>query len=286
MSAGIAQAADDLAGRVSEIEARLRCLIARSPTVGIVLGTGLGGFADDIERPVSIAYDQIPHFPRATALGHKGQLTFGSVSGVPVVVMEGRFHRYEGYPEASISLPVRVMRRLGIGRLIVTNACGGLHPNHEVGDLVVIEDHIDLMFRRAFQAPGDKAGLRHPCAARLYDTELRSRALEVARQMGVRAHSGVYVAVTGPNYETRAEYRCFRRLGGDVVGMSTVPEVMAAAQLGLRVLGLSTVTNVCRPDALGTSDGAAVAAAARAAAPRLRSVLRALLDSLQTVRTG
>jgi len=257
------------------------------PRVGVILGTGLGRFADEIEEPRSFAYDDIPHFPRSTAIGHKGQLTFGTVCGVPVVTMEGRFHIYEGYTPSQITLPVRVMHRLGIDLLVVSNASGGINPRLAVGDIVVIDDHINLMFANPLIGPDDNAlGPRFPDLRRVYDAGLIEQVLAVARRENFPAHRGTYVAVTGPNYETRAEYRFFRQIGGDVIGMSTVPEAIVAAQLGLKVLALSTVTNVCNPDALLETDGASVAAAAASAEWKLRTILLSLLRDRSNPRAS
>jgi purine-nucleoside phosphorylase len=254
-----------------------------APRVGIILGTGLGRFADEIDDPSTLSYDDIPYFPRSTAIGHKGQLTCGSVCGVPVVAMEGRFHVYEGYAPAQITLPVRVMHRLGIDLLVISNASGGINPRLAVGDIVVIDDHINLMFANPLIGPHDESlGPRFPDLSAIYDRALINQALDVARRRGFSAHRGTYIAVTGPNYETRAEYRFFRRIGGDVIGMSTVPEAIVAAQLGLQVLALSTVTNVCNPDALAETDGASVVTAASTAEWKLRAIVLSLLSEMSS----
>ncbi|HEX3724841.1 MAG TPA: purine-nucleoside phosphorylase [Pirellulales bacterium] len=250
------------------------------PKVGIILGTGLAGFTDQIEREAVFSYEELPHFPRATALGHKGQLVCGTVAGTPVVTMEGRFHLYEGYPLQRITLPVRVLRALGVELLIVSNASGAVNPNYSVGDIMVIEDHINLMGANPLVGINDdRLGPRFPDMSAPYERDLVDRALEVARREDFVAHAGVYVALSGPNYETRAEYRFLRLIGGDVVGMSTVPEVIVAAHAGLRVLALSVVTNVCRPDALEKTDGLSVLQAASLAEPKLRKiVIQAIID--------
>jgi purine-nucleoside phosphorylase len=274
------QTALPLSTRVIESANRIQQHCSHRPRVGIILGTGLGHFAEEIENPATLAYDDIPHFPRSTAIGHKGQLTCGAVCGVPVVTMEGRFHVYEGYAPAQITLPVRVMHRLGIELLVISNASGGLDPRLAVGDLVAIDDHINLMCANPLIGPHDDSlGPRFPDLSAIYDAALIQHVQAIARQHGFTAHRGTYVAVTGPNYETRAEYRFFRRIGGDVIGMSTVPEAIVAAQLGLKVLALSTVTNVCNPDALSETDGASVAAAASSAEWKLRTILLSLLDT-------
>jgi purine-nucleoside phosphorylase len=253
-----------------------------SPRVGMILGTGLGGFAAEIEDQRCWPYEEIPHFPISTALGHRGQLCSGSVHGVPLITMEGRFHLYEGYSPLQITLPIRVMHRLGIELLIVSNASGGLHPLLQVGDIVLIEDHINCTFTNPLMQ-GDQP-INEPAVdvRRPYDAELIQSGLATARRHGFRASSGTYVAVTGPNYETRAEYRYNRKLGGDVIGMSTVPEVIVAAQLGLKVLAISTVTNVCRPDCLGRTDGQSVASAAQSSEDKLRLIVKDALRAFAT----
>jgi purine-nucleoside phosphorylase len=272
-----------LTARVIEAANRIHQRCRQRPQVGIILGTGLGQFAEEIENPTTLAYDDIPHFPRSTAIGHKGQLTCGTVCGIPVVTMEGRFHIYEGYAPSQITLPVRVMHRLGIELLVISNASGGLNPRLAVGDLVAINDHINLMCANPLIGPHDDSlGPRFPNLCGIYDPALIEQVLAISRQEGFAAHRGTYVAVTGPNYETRAEYRFFRRIGGDVIGMSTVPEAIIAAQLGLKVLALSTVTNVCNPDALSETDGASVAAAASSAEWKLRTILLSILNGLNS----
>ena len=221
----------------------------------------LGNLASAIEKPTNIPYDEIPHFPRSTAIGHKGQLVCGTLAGLPVVAMQGRFHFYEGYPQWQITLPVRVMKRLGIDLLIVSNASGGLNPQYRCGDVMIMEDHINLMRGNPLIGVNeDSLGPRFPDMSRPYDRELIDRALEIARRENFVAHTGTYIAVAGPNYETRAELRFLRKIGGDVVGMSTVPEAIVAVHAGLRVLAISTVTNECRPDSPKATTGEEVVA--------------------------
>ncbi|MEX0642129.1 MAG: purine-nucleoside phosphorylase [Pirellulales bacterium] len=254
-----------------------------APAAGIILGTGLATFTDQIEQEAVIGYEDIPHFPRATALGHNGRLVCGTVDGTPVITMDGRFHLYEGYSLPQITLPVRVMKALGIELLIVSNASGGLNPQLAIGDIVVLEDHINLLGANPLVGINDdRLGPRFPDMSRPYDRALGERALEIARRENLVAVAGVYVALCGPCYETRAEYRFLRMIGGDVVGMSTVPEVIVAAHAGLSVLGLSVVTNVCRPDALTPTDGQSVARAAGAAEPKMRKIVRGILADLNT----
>jgi purine-nucleoside phosphorylase len=249
------------------------------PAAGIILGTGLGSFTGEIEREATILYNDIPHFVRSTAIGHAGQLVCGRVGGVPVVTMEGRFHLYEGYSPQQITFPVRVMKALGVELLVISNASGGLRPCFMPGDIVLIEDHINLMSANPLVGVNDDAfGPRFPDMSRPYDARLIERALEIARRENIVAYQGVYIGVSGPNYETRAEYRFFRKIGGDLIGMSTVPEVIVAAQIGLRVMALSVVTNRCLPDYLGETDGAAVVAAAQSAEPKLRCIVSSMLQ--------
>jgi purine-nucleoside phosphorylase len=249
-----------------------------TPRVGIILGSGLGHFAEQITAEACLPYHEIPHFPHCTALAHRGRLVCGTLAGTTVVAMEGRCHAYEGYSLAEITLPVRVMHALGVEMLIVSNASGGMNPRYRKGDIVVIEDHINLMFHSPLIGPHDDAwGARFPDLSHPYDAALAARAMEIARVENFAAHRGTYVGVKGPNLETRAEYRFFRAIGGDVVGMSTVPEVTVAAQLGLRVLGLATVTNVCLPDALGTATAHEIVDAAEGAEPKLRKIVQAIV---------
>lgn len=261
--------------RVAESADMIRRRWGRRPAVGIILGTGLGGFEEAIDPELRLDYAQIPHFAPATAHGHAGRLVCGLLDGLPLVVLAGRWHLYEGYSVEQITFPVRVLQRLGIERLIVSNAAGGLNPRLTVGDLVLIDDHIDLTFSRA-----GAAARRHFDLSGIYDPQLLAAAVEVARCEGIPLQRGAYAAVTGPNYETRAEYRMYRRFGADVIGMSTVPEATAAAEVGLPVLAFSTVTNVCNPDAPAGADGQSVAAAACAAEWKLRRIVRSLLKQL------
>ena len=248
------------------------------PRAGIILGTGLGSIAGQIQTEAKIDYSSIPHFPRSTTIGHAGQLVCGLLSGLPVVAMEGRFHAYEGYSHRQITFPVRVMKALGAELLIVSNACGGLNPQYRLGDIMVIEDHINLMLGNPLIGVNDDSlGPRFPDMSRPYDPELIDLALEIARRENFAAHKGVYAAVTGPNLETRAEYRFLRTIGTDVVGMSTVPEVLVAVHGGMRVLGLSVVTDMCLPDALKPASIEEILKIAASAEPKLRSIVLGIL---------
>ena len=251
-----------------------------APAVGIILGSGLGGVTGAITDPVTIPYDAIPHFARSTAHGHSGQLVCGRLEGVPVVVMEGRQHAYEGYPLAQITFPVRVLKRLGAGLLIVTNACGGLNPLYRSGDIMLIDDHINLLNDNPLVGINDeRLGPRFPDMSAPYTPALIDAALEVSRRENFACHRGVYVAVTGPNLETRAEYRFLRGIGADVVGMSTVPEVIVAVHAGLDVLGISVITDMCLPDALEVATVDKILAVARGAEPKLRALVTAAVRS-------
>ena len=267
-----------LAAQIEEAAGVIRQRWSGRPHAAIILGTGLGSLAEQIETEALFEYEAIPHFPRSTSIGHAGQLVCGVLQGVPVVAMEGRFHAYEGYSYRQITFPVRVMKALGAELLIVSNACGGMNPQYAQGDIMVIEDHINLMNGNPLIGVNDEQlGPRFPDMCEPYDHRLIDRALEIARRGNFAAHKGVYVGVTGPNLETRAEYRFLRTIGADVVGMSTVPEVIVAVHAGMRVLGLSIVTDVCLPDALKPADIRQILAAAAEAEPKLRAIVLGIL---------
>lgn len=267
-----------LRAQIDEPVAAIRRQWTGQAHAGVILGTGLGSLAQRIETQAKFAYETIPHFPRSTAIGHAGQLVCGYLQGLPVVAMEGRFHAYEGYSHQQITFPVRVMKALGARLLIVSNACGGMNANLACGDIVVIDDHINLMGDNPLIGVNDdQLGPRFPDMCWPYDRRLIEAALEIARRENFAAHRGVYAAVTGPNLETRAEYRYLRAIGADVVGMSTVPEVLVAVHSGMRVLGLSVVTDLCLPDALEPHDIQAILAHAASAEPKLRAIVEGVL---------
>lgn len=271
----------ELSGQIADAVSVIRQRWRGAPRVGMILGTGLGQLAEQIDQEAVMPYESIPHFPRSTALGHTGQLVCGQLAGVSVVAMEGRFHAYEGYSLAQITLPVRVMKALGIELLIVSCASGGMNPNFKTGDILVIDDHINLMGDNPLIGINDDSlGPRFPDMSQPYDPVLVERALEIAAEAEIVAHRGVYVGVKGPNYETRAEYRFFRLIGADAVGMSTVPEVLVAAHCGLRVLALSTITNICIPDSLQPVSGEQVVAAASRSAQKVRRIVLGILQDL------
>ncbi len=251
------------------------------PRVGIILGTGLGGFGKEIDADAVIPYEEIPHFPRTTVMTHTGQLICGSLGGVPVAAMEGRFHYYEGYSMQEVTFPVRVFKALGAEILVLSSACGGMNPEYAKGDIVLLEDHINLMPDNPLRGwNDDRLGPRFPDMWRPYDPDLISAAEAVAQAEGIRVHRGVYVAVPGPNLETRAEYRFLRSIGADVVGMSTVPEVIVAVHAGLRVLAMSVVTDLCRPLFLEPIDLDDIIRTANEAEPKLRALVRGVLKGL------
>lgn len=244
------------------------------PETGIVLGTGLGGLVTEIEVEKEIAYNFIPHFPVSTVESHFGKLIFGTIGDKKVVAMQGRFHYYEGYSMADITFPIRVLQQLGVRTLYISNAAGGMNLDYQKGDLMIIDDHINLQPANPLIGPNlDKFGPRFPDMSRPYDQDLIRQAREIAKEEGIRAHTGVYVSVTGPNLETRAEYRFLRIIGADVVGMSTVPEVIVATHMGLRTFAISVVTDLCDPDNLEPANVEDIIATAQSAEPRLTRIL-------------
>ncbi|MCB0618152.1 MAG: purine-nucleoside phosphorylase [Saprospiraceae bacterium] len=249
------------------------------PKYGIILGTGLGNLVDDMEIDAELPYLEIPHFPVSTVQSHKGKLVLGTLSGQPVVAMAGRFHYYEGYSMQQVTFPVRVMRFLGVEKLIISNAAGSTNADFEAGDLVVVRDHINLQPENPLRGDNDeRLGPRFPDLLHAYDRELADRALAIARKEGIRAHTGVYVALQGPNLETPAEYEFVHRSGGDLVGMSTVPEVIVACHSGLRVFVISVISNKCYPlEAIRPTTVEDVISVAQAAEPKMRTIVRQLL---------
>lgn len=268
----------ELFGKIQESVAAIRKQWDHTPQTGIILGTGLGGLTDDIQVEASIDYGDIPHFPQSTAISHRGRLVCGTLEGVRVMAMEGRVHMYEGYSLQHITLPVRAMKAMGAELLVVSNAVGGLNPQYSCGDIMLIEDHINLMTGNPLIGINDdRLGPRFPDMSQPYDKLLIEVSLANARKADIAAHKGVLVAVTGPNLETRAEYRFLRMIGADVVGMSTIPEVLVAVHSGLRVVGFSIVTDLCLPDALEVADVSKIIAIANEAEPKLRTLVRGVL---------
>jgi purine-nucleoside phosphorylase len=267
--------------RVEEAADVVRRRFGDPPRVAIVLGTGQGALATAIERPVGVDYADIPGFPLSTVETHTGRLLCGRLAGHAVVAMQGRFHRYEGYSLQQVTFPVRVMRALGAEVLVVSNASGGMDPHWAAGDLMLITDHVNLLGDNPLLGPNDdRLGPRFPDLSAPYDAELCALARQVAAERRIGLREGVYVAVTGPNLETRAEYRMLRALGADAVGMSTVPEVIVALHGGMRVLGLSIITDLCLPDSLEVASVERIIAVARSAEPRLTALVTGVLERL------
>ncbi len=270
-----------LRARVDAAAAAVRARFPRTPDAAVILGTGLGGLAREIAVDAAIEYAEIPGFLLSTVESHAGRLLCGMLGGRTVLAMQGRFHRYEGYSLQEVAFPVRVLRALGARTLIVANACGGMHPLWAPGELMLIADHINLLGDNPLVGPHDERfGARFPDMSEPYPEAPRALARQVAVEQGTVLREGVYVAVPGPNLETRAEYRMLRTLGADVVGMSTVPEVIVAVQGGMRVLGISIITDQCLPDALEPASVERIIAVANAAEPRLTALLRGVLERL------
>jgi purine-nucleoside phosphorylase len=255
---------------------------AGAPEFGIILGTGLGSVAAAIEKTATIPYERIPHFARSTVTSHKGDLVLGTLEGRRVVAMEGRFHAYEGYSMEQITFPVRVMRALGAKALVVSNACGGLNPAYAKGDLMLIQDHLNLMGANPLVGPNDDTlGPRFPDMCRPYDLDFLRVAEAVGKREQIKLQRGVYAALTGPCLETPAEYRMLRTIGADVVGMSTVPEVIVGVHAGMRMLGVSIVTDLCVPETLHPVNIQEIIAVAQAAEPRIGRLLRGFIRDAQ-----
>ena len=234
--------------RIQESIEHIRTITDFQPKYGIILGTGLGSLADEIDRITTIKYSDIPHFPVSTVASHKGELIFGHLENIPIVAMSGRFHYYEGYSTKEVTFPVRVLKFIGIEQLIISNAAGSMNPHILGGDLVFIKDHINLQPENPLRGVNDeRLGPRFPDMLHTYNAKLNEQAMKVAKEKGIRAHTGIYVGLQGPNLETPAEYAYMNRIGGDVVGMSTVPEVLVARHMSLPVFVLSVVSNQSYP---------------------------------------
>ena len=269
----------ELYGQIQEAVAAIRKKWPGRPHAGIILGTGLGALAEEITIEAEFDYETIPHFPRSTAVTHRGRLLCGKLEGRSVIAMEGRLHLYEGYSLKQVTLPVRIMKSLGAELLMVSNACGGMNPYYRCGDIMVIDDHINFLGDNPLIGVNDdRLGPRFPDMSEPYTHELVERALAVARRENIVAHKGVFVAVAGPNLETRAEYRFLRLIGADAVGMSTVPEVIVAVHSKMRVVGFSIVTDMCLPDALKPANVEEIIAVANAAEPKLRTLVKGVLQ--------
>jgi purine-nucleoside phosphorylase len=252
-----------------------------SPEVGIILGTGLGGLVNEMEVEYELMYSNIPNFPISTVEFHTGKLLFGFLGGKKVVAMQGRFHFYEGYSMQQIVFPVRVLKMLGVSKLFVSNACGCMNPEYKKGDLMIIEDHINLQPDNPLIGTNyEELGPRFPDMSEPYDREMLKKGLEIAHENQIKCHTGVYVSVTGPNLETRAEYKYLRTIGADVVGMSTVPEVIAANHLGLPVFAISVITDEGFPETLKKVDIQEIIKVASGSEPKMTLIMKELITKI------
>ena len=270
----------DLPQKIEQAVTAIRGFCDLTPDAGVILGSGLGKLADEVQRATAIPYEKIPHFAASTVPGHVGELILGELQGRTVAVMRGRLHYYEGYSMGEITFPVRVMKALGAQTMLVTNACGGLNANFIPGDLMLISDHLNLMGDNPLIGRNHESlGPRFPPMSRAYDVELRRLVRRLACENGIHLHEGVYCALTGPSFETPAEIRYFDRIGADAVGMSTVPEVIVANHSGMRVVGISCVTNVLH-EGPSNDTHEDVLEAANSASPKLMTLARGILENL------
>lgn len=246
--------------------------------IGIVLGSGLSNFADNLEVETTIPYEQIPHFPQSTVKGHKGMLVFGKIGSKRIVCMQGRFHYYEGYTMQEVTFPIRVMKALGIHTLIVTNAAGGVNPDFKVGDIMLIKDHINQMPNPLIGKNFEELGTRFPSMSTIYSQDLREKAKIIAKEENISLQEGVYLATTGPSFETPAEYKFFRTIGADAIGMSTVPEVIVASHSNLNVLGMSVISNVFNPNAIAECTHEEVLEGVNRAGDKMSRIVKRLFE--------
>jgi len=249
--------------------------------VGIILGTGLGGLVNEITEQIVIDYSELPHFPLSTVESHKGKLIFGKINGARVVAMQGRFHYYEGYTMQQITYPVRLFHLLGVKNLLVSNACGGMNPLYKRGDIMLMVDHINLLGDNPLIGKNEEEfGTRFPDMSEAYSNELIELAEQIALENKIKVQKGVYVAVSGPNLETKAEYRFLRLIGADVVGMSTIPENIVAVHQGMKVLGISIITDECFPDSLKPVSSKEIIEAAMKAEPKMTIIMKEVIKRL------
>jgi len=273
---------EDLLEKIDQVTDFIKQQTKITPEIGIILGTGLGSTGGEIQLDKVIEYTDIPHFPVSTVESHSGRLLLGTLSGKKVVAMQGRFHYYEGYSMQEVTFPVRVMHKLGVKILVVSNACGGMNPQFQAGDIMAITDHINLQGDNPLIGKNlDELGPRFPDMYGCYDRDLIKLVEEVALEEGLKLQKGVYVSVAGPNLETAAEYRFLRGIGADVVGMSTVPEVIVARHQGSKVLGLSIVTDMGLPDALGPMNLEKILRTAAEAEPKLKRLIVRALERIE-----
>jgi purine-nucleoside phosphorylase len=272
----------ELISNINETLSVIRKITTDSYPIGIILGTGLGGLVNEIDVKHEIDYDKLPHYPISTVESHHGKLIFGSLNGKNVVAMQGRFHFYEGYTMRQITYPVRVMKFLGVKTLLVSNACGGMNPDYTRGDVMLMKDHINLLGDNPLIGKNeDELGPRFPDMSEPYSLELIELAEQIAIENEIELQKGVYVAVPGPNLETRAEYRFLREIGADVVGMSTIPENIVANHMGMKVLGISIITDECFPDTLQPVKVEEIIAAAMEAEPKMTLIMKELIKRIE-----
>ncbi|MFZ5353532.1 MAG: purine-nucleoside phosphorylase [Bacillota bacterium] len=272
----------NLMQRIEKAAEYINSKIEIKPEIGIILGTGLGSLAEQIENPTVIEYSQIPEFPVSTVVGHAGRLLIGKLEGKNVVAMQGRFHYYEGYPMQDVTLPVRVMKLLGIKLLIVSNACGGLNPSFKAGDIMIITDHINMLGNNPLIGPNlDEFGPRFPDMSNVYDKELVTLMEATAEKLGQKVQKGVYCAISGPNYLSKAELRMLITIGSDTVGMSTVPETVVAKHCGLKVAGVSCITDMAIPDTLVSPTHEEIVKVAESVKPRFVSLVKHFIKEVQ-----
>jgi purine-nucleoside phosphorylase len=272
----------ELRKKIDEAIAVIRKRTASEPAIGIILGTGLGGLAKEVDQEIAIDYGDIPHFPVSTVESHHGRLLFGTLAGKSVVAMQGRFHYYEAYSLQQITFPVRVMKFLGVQSLLVSNAAGALNPDFRRGDLMIISDHINLLGDNPLIGPNDETlGPRFPDMSEPYSRELIALAEACAKSLNIKVRKGVYAAMQGPNLETRAEYRFLQTIGADAVGMSTVPEDIVAVHMGMKVLGFSILTDECFPETLKPVSLEEVIAVANEAEPRMTAVMKEVVGRIR-----
>ena len=280
-------AAQSQRAAIDEAATTVRARSTLAPDVALILGTGLGDVVEQIDVETQIPYNELPHFPVSTVESHSGRLLLGTLAGVRVVALQGRFHRYEGYTLQQVSFPVRVVHALGARTLVVSNASGCINPLWRTGELMLIDDHINLLGDNPLVGPNlDDLGPRFPDMSQAYDVQLKTLTEQVALEERIALRRGVYAAVAGPNLETRAEYRMLRTAGADVVGMSTVPEVIVARHMGMRVLGVSILTDMCLPDALEPTSLEEILQTARAAEPALTRLLTGVIGRLDASGTA
>ena len=272
----------DLRKQIDDAVKAIRTKTSSSPKIGIILGTGLGGLVQEIEKEVVIDYQDIPHFPVSTVESHLGKLIFGTLTGKKVVAMQGRFHFYEGYTMKQITFPVRVMKFLGVETLLISNAAGALNPLFQRGDVMLMVDHINLLGDNPLIGPNDETlGPRFPDMSEAYSRELIALAERAALDLKIKVQKGVYVVMQGPNLETRAEYRFLRTIGADAVGMSTIPEDIVAIHMGMKVFGVSIITDECFPESLKPVTLEEVIAVANRAEPKMTAVMKEVVKRLQ-----